>query len=234
MNLARRRGGRYALPVTPPFEAGSATHSRRTLTCQERKMRVSSPAAARTATGVQSPLPRRRRTFHGGERRTRTVTLARSFAFEATPATLAGSLSTSALPPDANRQSNRPIEPFPSADLGGLPAHGADGRRPKGSVCARRELNPQHRGSRPGLSASWSTSTWSRHPVPTRIIRRTKAEPQPCAAAWFRDRDSNPNRQLQGLSSCRLDDPGSCTRSGPGTRTVPYLSSPGSAALGTG
>jgi hypothetical protein len=52
----------------------------------ERKMRVSSPAAARTATGIQSPLPRRRRTFHRGERRTRTVTLARSFAFEATPA----------------------------------------------------------------------------------------------------------------------------------------------------
>jgi hypothetical protein len=46
--------------------------------------------------------------------------------------------------------------------------------------------------------------------VLTRIIRGTKAEPQPCAAAWFRDRDSNPNRQLQGLSSCRLDDPGSC------------------------
>jgi hypothetical protein len=52
--------------------------------------------------------------------------------------------------------------------------------------------------------------------VPTRIIRRTKAEPQPCAAAWFRDRDSNPNKQLQGLSSCRLDDPGSCGR---GTRS---------------
>ena len=67
-------------------------------------MRVSSPTAARTAAGVQSPLPRRRRTFQAGERRTRTVTLARSFAFEATPAALAGSLSMSALPSDANRR----------------------------------------------------------------------------------------------------------------------------------
>jgi hypothetical protein len=67
-------------------------------------MRVSSPTAVRTATGVQSPLPRRRRTFHGGERRTRTVALARSSVFEAAPAALAGSLSVSALPPDANRR----------------------------------------------------------------------------------------------------------------------------------
>jgi hypothetical protein len=37
-----------------------------------------------------------------GERRTRTVTLARSFVFETTPAAPAGSLSKSALPPDAN------------------------------------------------------------------------------------------------------------------------------------
>jgi hypothetical protein len=77
-------------------------------------MRVSSPTAARTVAGVQSPLPRRRRTFHGGERRTRTVTLARSFAFEATPAALTGSLSTSALPPDANGResdSNATVSP---------------------------------------------------------------------------------------------------------------------------
>ena len=58
----------------------------------------------------------------------------------------------------------------------------------------------------------------------TRIIRGTKAEPQPCAAAWFRDRDSNPNRQLQGLSSCRLDDPGSRTRGGTRTRRRRILS----------
>jgi hypothetical protein len=63
MNLARRRGGRYALPVTPPFEAGSATHSRRTLTCQERKMEVSSPTVLPVAR-VQAPLRRRPRIFH--------------------------------------------------------------------------------------------------------------------------------------------------------------------------
>ena len=31
----------------------------------------------------------------------------------------------------------------------------------------------------------------SRHPVPTRAIRRTKAEPQPCAAAKLPSLDSN-------------------------------------------
>ena len=34
-----------------------------------------------------------------------------------------------------------------------------------------------------GASSHWATRTWSRHPVPTRAIRRTKAEPQPCATA---------------------------------------------------
>jgi hypothetical protein len=33
------------------------------------------------------------------------------------------------------------------------------------------------------LLPTWATRTWSRHPVPTRAIRRTRAEPQPCAAA---------------------------------------------------
>src|ERR1700689_1402196 len=63
MNLARGRGGRYALPVPPPFEAGSATHSRRTLTCQERKMEVSNPTVLPVAR-VQAPLRRRPRIFH--------------------------------------------------------------------------------------------------------------------------------------------------------------------------
>jgi hypothetical protein len=31
----------------------------------------------------------------------------------------------------------------------------------------------------------------SRHPVPTRVIRRTKAKPQPCAAAWLGNQGSN-------------------------------------------
>ena len=45
--LARHPGARYALAFTPPFEAGSGTHPRRTLTCQERKVGVSSPTAAK-------------------------------------------------------------------------------------------------------------------------------------------------------------------------------------------
>jgi hypothetical protein len=45
--LARRPGARYALAFTPPFEAGSGTHPRGTLACQERKVRVSSPTAAK-------------------------------------------------------------------------------------------------------------------------------------------------------------------------------------------
>lgn len=44
--------------------------------------------------------------------------------------------------------------------------------------------------SRP-LYQSWSTSTWSRRPVPTRAVRSTKAEPQPCAAAKLGNQGSN-------------------------------------------
>ena len=43
---------------------------------------------------------------------------------------------------------------------------------------------------------------WSRHPVPTRAIRRTKAEPQPCAAAKLPGKDSNLDSRLQGPPSC--------------------------------
>ena len=52
-----------------------------------------------------------------------------------------------------------------------------------GARCARRDLNPQPPGPRPGASPCWATSTWSRHPVPTRVTRLTRAGPQPCAAA---------------------------------------------------
>ena len=41
------------------------------------------------------------------------------------------------------------------------------------------------------LCQSWATSAWSRYPVPTRVIRRTKAEPQPCAAAKLPGLESN-------------------------------------------
>jgi hypothetical protein len=97
-DLARHLGARFALAITPPFEAGSEAHSRRTLTCQERKVRVSSPAAARTAPGFQGPLPRRRRTFHRGTRRFRPPPLARPAAFGAAPATRQGLVPGSSSP----------------------------------------------------------------------------------------------------------------------------------------
>ena len=51
--------------------------------------------------------------------------------------------------------------------------------------------------SRP-LYLGWSTSTGSRRPVPTRAVRCTKAEPQPCAAAWLPGLDSNQRRRGPG------------------------------------
>lgn len=59
--------------------------------------------------------------------------------------------------------------------------------------------------SRP-LYQSWSTSTWSRRPVPTRAVRSTKAEPQPCAAASLPTVDSNHDQRVQSAPSCRLDE----------------------------
>ena len=55
------------------------------------------------------------------------------------------------------------MEPSPGADPGLLPYRGR-----VTAVCD---------------GGDWATRTWSRHPVPIRAIRRTKAEPQPCAAA---------------------------------------------------
>jgi hypothetical protein len=61
------------------------------------------PTAARTVTGVQSPLPRRRRTFHGGTRRFRPPPFARPTAFGAVPATRRVLVPRSALRPGVNR-----------------------------------------------------------------------------------------------------------------------------------
>jgi hypothetical protein len=98
------------------------------------------------------------------------------------------------------------MEPSPGADPGRLPYRGkvtavcdgratdaSDGSRfrftdPTGSLgayagagCPRCDSNAHCRRR---ASCRRATRTWSRHPVPTRAIRRTKAEPQPCAAAW--------------------------------------------------
>jgi hypothetical protein len=62
------------------------------------------------------------------------------------------------------------------------PTAGGAVRMAPGSY-ARGESDPHQPGSRPGRSTSCGTSAWSRHPVPTRISRLTRARPQPCATA---------------------------------------------------
>ena len=49
---------------------------------------------------------------------------------------------------------------------------GAGSRLRATAWCARRDLNPQPPGSRPGASACWATSTWSRLPVSNGSPRR--------------------------------------------------------------
>ena len=100
----------------------------------------------------------------------------------------------------------RPSEPPPGAGPGPLPYRGkvtavcdgtgaSDGGRfrftDQQAVSVLAPVLGVLGGSRTALSATsalrllpnWATRTWSRHPVPTRAIRRTKAVPQPCAAA---------------------------------------------------
>jgi len=60
-----------------------------------------------------------------------------------------------------------------------------------GAGCPRCDSNAHSPVPRAGAFSHWAMRTWSRHPVPTRAIRRTKAEPQPCAAASLPGKDSN-------------------------------------------
>jgi len=84
-----RRG--YAPVEHPGIEPGDTAVSERPLqpagSCSKRgrwRCRASRPAKA--ATGVQGPLPRRRRTFHRGTRRSRPPLLSQPAAFGAAPA----------------------------------------------------------------------------------------------------------------------------------------------------
>lgn len=52
-----------------------------------------------------------------------------------------------------------------------------------GAACPRRDSNAHCPPPQGGASCRWATRTWSRHPVPTRVTRLTRAGPQPCAAA---------------------------------------------------
>ena len=74
-------------------------------------------------------------------------------------------------------------------------------------------------GLEPALSTSstwpgcrWTTSAWSRHPVPTRITSLTKARPQPCvtaraAKAVLPGQVSNLHCGGQSPVACQLADP---------------------------
>ena len=89
-----------------------------------------------------------------------------------------------------------------------------------GARCARRDLNPQPPGPRPGASPCWATSTWSRHPVPTRVTRLTRAGPQPCAAAKLPTVDSNHDCRIQSPASCQLNEWALSAEGASRTRTV--------------
>ena len=73
--------------------------------------------------------------------------------------------------------------PSPGSNWAGRPYKGPPDAGPKGITYARRDSNPHLLGPQPSPSAICGTSAQSRHPVPTRITRCTRARPQPCAAA---------------------------------------------------
>ena len=52
----------------------------------------------------------------------------------------------------------------------------------------------------------WATRAQSRHPVPTRATRCTRAGPQPCATAKLPAVDSNHDRRAQNAASYQLDE----------------------------
>jgi hypothetical protein len=86
-----------------PCATALSERPRHRLSRRQRKVRVSSPTAARAVTGVQSPLPRRRRTFQSGERRCRAPRCYPSPAFEA-GCSAGCALSMSAVPPGVSRR----------------------------------------------------------------------------------------------------------------------------------
>ena len=83
----------------------------------------------------------------------------------------------------ASKARRLPVTPFPiGAPTGCYPRlavlTGNARTLVPGASCARRDLNPQPPGPRPGASACWATSTWSRPPVPIRASCLTGAGPQ--------------------------------------------------------
>ena len=79
---------------------------------------------------------------------------------------------------------HRPSEPSPGADPGHLRYKGRVTTVCDGVVVRSAGVEPATSGisGRP-LYQVGVRAHWSRHPVPTRITRLTRAGPQPCAAA---------------------------------------------------
>jgi hypothetical protein len=102
----------------------------------------------------------------------------------------------------------RHCEPFPGAGPGGWPLQGAGARWREGRACPRCDSNAHFRRTQRRASCHWATRTPSRHPVPTRAFRCTRAEPQPCAAAWLGNLDSNQDKRVrlpvQSRACCQL------------------------------
>jgi hypothetical protein len=72
--------------------------------------------------------------------------------------------------------------------------------------CARRELNPQHPGSRPGLSASWSTSTSEpagSTDLPASDLRGRRSSIELCRRVLLATLDSN-QEKVPGQSRAGL------------------------------
>jgi hypothetical protein len=130
------------------------------------------------------------------------------------------------------------MEPSPGADPGGTPIRRASGRRSKGqaampSTHPGRNCCVRSAGLEPSSTWSSTMSVYllaaraqeSRHPVLTRAIRRTKVEPQPCAAAKLPGQDSN-LRALGSEPRRDASNPPGIAYAARGSNSVPRSKSP--------
>jgi hypothetical protein len=118
------------------------------------------------------------------------------------------------------RQSNRP-EPFPSADLGGLPVQGAGGRRSKGHRCARPDLNRDRLAALAPRASVSARFHHEREPPPGVEPGRPPYEGGAASRARRHElplMDSNHDQRIQSAPSCLLNERASSTRGGTRTR----------------
>jgi hypothetical protein len=146
---------------------------------------------------------------HGGERRTRTVTLARSFVFETTPATLAGSLSTTALPPDVNRREMAEDDGPDPQRLSAPTRFPTEASRPAGSSSEESGRLKRHGVTRAVVSSDARSLTGSLSDEPGR------GQANHPVRADRRGRDSPTTKRAPGGSRTRTpEDTGSWDRRG--------------------